>query len=345
MELKRARLNQAVDAGVVTQDQANALWEFLSITSSDSPSFQPAHILYYLGGGIAISAVTFFVTLAWDKWAGWPMFALAVGFGLLGVTLTHFFLYRKHLLLPAGIMITFAVATTPLAIYSVQRALGFWEGDYRSVDFHRYIDWRWILMELATLAAAAIAFWRYRMPFLLFPTSVMLWYLHMDLVSFIFDVPGRGWELRKLTSILFGFLLILFAFWVDVRSSRIKDYSFWLYLFGVLTFWCGLTLLDSDSELGKFVYFCVNIGLLVVGTLLSRSVFAVFAAFGILAYLGHLSRELFEDSLIFPVALASIGIGVVFLGVLWKRHEKSLNARILGLLPDPVRRLVEHAHQ
>lgn len=345
MEIKRDRLNQAAEAGVITPDQVNALWIFLSDAGADTPAFRPAHILYYLGGLIAISAVSFFVTQAWDTWAGWPMLALAVGFAVLGVALTHFFLYRKQLQIPAGIMITFAVAVTPLAVYSLQRALGFWEGDYRSVDFHRYIDWRWIFMELATLAAAAIAFWRYRMPFLLFPASVVLWYLQMDIVPFIFNDLDRNWELRKLTSVLFGLAMTLVAFWVDVRSGRRKDYAFWLYLFGVLTFWSGLTLMHSDSELSKFLYFCINVGMLAVGALLSRRVFAVFAAFGILAYFGHLSHELFADSLLFPVALAALGLGIVFLGVQWQRHERTLNARILGLLPGPVQDLVERAHQ
>jgi len=90
----------------------------------------------------------------------------------LGIALTHYFLNVQRLPIPAGIMITFTVALTPLAVYSLQHALGLWQGEYRSVDFHRYVDWRWILMELATLAAAALAFWRYRMPFLLFPVAV-----------------------------------------------------------------------------------------------------------------------------------------------------------------------------
>lgn len=289
--------------------------------------------------------MSFFVTVAWDAWAGWPMFALAAGFAVLGVSLSHFFLYRKQLQIPAGIMITFAVAVTPLAVYSLQHAFGFWEGNYKSTDFHRYIDWRWIFMELATLAAAAIACWHYRMPFLLFPTAVVLWYLQMDLVPFISNDLDHTWELRKLTSVFFGLAMILLAFWVDVRSGRRKDYAFWLYLFGVLTFWCGLTLMRSDSELNKFLYFCINVGMLAVGALLSRRVFAVFATLGILGYFGHLSYELFKDSLLFPVALAALGVGIVFLGVQWQRHEHALNARILGLMPAPVRNLVERAHQ
>ena len=345
MQVRREQLTEAAKAGVISAEQAHALWDFLGAADAETPAFRPAHILYYLGGLIAISAVSFFVTLAWESWAGWPMLLLAIAFAVLGVALTHYFLYRKQLQIPAGIMITFAVAITPLAVYSLQHALGLWEGDYRSTDFHRYIDWRWIFMELATLAAAAIALWRYRMPFLVFPAALVLWYLQMDLVPFIFNDLDNTWELRKLTSVLFGLAMILLAFWVDVRSGRRKDYAFWLYLFGVLAFWCGLSLMRSNNELGKFLYFLINIGLLMVGTLLSRRVFAVFAAFGILGYLGHLTRYVFQDSLMFPVAVAAIGIGIIFLGVQWQRHEKRLNELILSALPGPVRELVARVHQ
>lgn len=344
MKIRREQLAEAARDGVITGEQAEALWRLFSDAAAETPSFRAAHILYYVGGLIAIAALSLFVTLAWDTWAGWPMLALSLCFVVLGIALAHHFLYQRQLAIPGGVMITFAVAVVPLAVYSLQHALGFWEGNHRSTDFHRYVDWRWILMELATLAAAAAAFYRYRMPFLVFPTSVVLWYLQMDLVPFLFDDLDSDWELRKLTSVVFGGAMILFAFWVDLRSGRRRDYAFWLYLFGVLTFWCGLSLMDSDSELGKFLYFLVNVGLLLVGAMLSRRVFAVFAAFGILGYLGHLSHRVFQDSLLFPVAAAAIGIGIIFLGVQWQKHEQRLHAAILRVLPSPLQNLVERVH-
>jgi hypothetical protein len=345
MELKRDQLEAAAAAGIVSPAQAHDLWRFLQDARAETPGFRPAHVLYYVGGLLAIGAVTFFVTLAWDALAGWPLLVLCGFLAWLGLALTHWFLERKHLVLPAGIMITFTVALVPLAVFSLQHALGMWEGDLRSRDFHRLVDWRWVLMELATLLAAVVAFWRYRMPFLLFPTSVVLWYLQMDLVPFVFQDLDHTWELRKLTSVVFGFAMIALAFWVDVRSGRRKDYAFWLYLFDVLTFWCGLSLMKSDSELSKFMYFLVNVALLVIGTLLSRRVFAVFAALGMLGYLGYLSWNIFEGSLLFPVVVAFIGIGIIFAGVQWQRHERRLNAAILGVLPGPVRELVARVHE
>jgi hypothetical protein len=74
-------------------------------------------------------------------------------------------------------------------------------------------------------------------------------------------------------------------------------------------------------------------------------VFAVFAALGLLYYLGHLAFQIFEDSLLFPVVMAAVGIGIIFLGVKWQHHEQRLHRAILSLLPGPVRELVTRVHQ
>ena len=70
------------------------------------------------------------------------------------------------------------------------------------------------------------------------PIAVTLWYMTMDIT----DVIAGGditWELRKLVSLYSGLLMIGLAFWVDIRSRHKADYAFWLYIFGVITFWGG----------------------------------------------------------------------------------------------------------
>jgi hypothetical protein len=344
MEVSRAGFDEAVERGIIDAAQRDALIELFDARRADQPSFRAAHILYYLGGGIALGALSWFVTLAWGAWVGWPMLALAVCFCVLGLALTARFLNRQQRL-PAGVLATFALSTVPLAVYSAQHILGFWDGDSRVRDFQLYIDWRWILMELATLAAGAIFVWRYRLPFLLFVVSVTLWYMSMDLVPFLFRDHDVSWELRRLVSVYFGLAFMLLAFWVDLRSRRSRDdFAFWLYLFAVVTFWGGLSLMDSHSELGKFLYFVINLTMLAAGALISRRVFAVFAACGMFGYLYHLADKVFAGSLMFPVVLACAGIGLVFAGVRWQANEARLHAALLRALPAPVRELVQRAH-
>ncbi|PKO51357.1 MAG: DUF2157 domain-containing protein, partial [Betaproteobacteria bacterium HGW-Betaproteobacteria-21] len=130
-------------------------------------------------------------------------------------------------------------------------------------------------------------------------------------------------------------------FWVDVRTRHVRDYAFWLYLFGVIAFWGGLSSMNSDSEFSKFIYLCINLIMIAVGATLSRRVFAVFGGLGAAGYLAHLANEVFKDSMLFPVVLTLIGLGVVYLGVVWQRHETAISNRLRALLPAPVRDLVE----
>ena len=322
MELTRSLLNDAAQRGLISTEQAQAVWSFASERGGDQPSFRFTHILYYIGGLVAIGAMSLFMTLGWERFGGWGLFFIALAYAGAGLLLTEYFLNSLRLPIPAGITAAFVVVLTPLAIYGLQSALGLWADGMVYRDYHRLIDWRWILMELATLASAAIMLWRYRLPFQVMPLAVTLWYMSMDLAPFLFNQGELTWEMRKFVSLWFGLVIILLAFWVDMRTRREeKDFAFWLYLFGVLAFWGGLSSMRSDSELNKFLYLCINLVMIVVGAILSRRVFAVLGGLGAAGYLGHLAQSVLKDSLMFPFALTMIGLGIIYLGIVWQRHE------------------------
>ena len=342
MELKRRQLDEAVAHGLISAAQADGLWAFLSEQAQEKPDLRLTHVLYYLGGLIAIGAMTLFMGLGWERFGGWGLFGIALAYACAGLWLTRHWLERG-LKLPAGIAAAFVVALTPLAIYGLQIALGAWPQGMHYRDYHHLVDWRWLLMELATLAVGAVMLWRHPLPFLVMPVAVTLWYLGMDLTPFLFgtDDPKLNWEHRKLVSLLFGAAMLALAFWVDVRSRHDLDYAFWLYLFGVMSFWGGLSLMGSGSELGRFGYFCVNLALIGVAALLNRRVFAVFGGLGAASYLGYLAWNLFRDSWAFPFVLTAIGLSVVWLGIVWQRHEPAFSARLRAHLPLPLRELLE----
>lgn len=340
--MKRSELEAAVRAGILGAEQADRLAEFLEQGAAETPHFSFVHVLYYLGGLIAIGAMSLFMTLGWATLGGWGGFVTAVCYAILALALTHWFLERRHLQIPAGIMATLAVVMVPLAIFGAQQALGHWGMDKPFRHYHQFIDGRWLMMELGTLAVAAVLLWRYRFPFMLMPVSVTLWYMSMDLGPLLVGSDWQDWDIRKIISLYFGILFVGLAFWVDIRSRHAKkDYAFWLYLFGVMTFWGGLSLMRSGSELGKFLYFMLNVGMILTGALLGRRVFAVFGGLGVAGYLGYLSHRVFRDSLLFPFALSALGLAIIALGVLWQRREAQWSARLRGFLPKALRELLE----
>jgi len=344
MDISQGLLNSAAENGLITKLQAEQLWKFLKERGQDTPSFRFTHILYYLGGLIAIGAMSLFMTLGWERFGGWGLFFIALAYAGAGLWLTEFFLNSSRLPIPAGIAAAFTVVLTPMAIYGLQVALGWWTEGKVYREYHTHIDWRWIFMELATLAAGAVMLWRYSLPFLVMPIAVTLWYMSMDLTPFLFGEADSTWALRKLVSLWFGLLITLLAFWVDVRTRHDKDYAFWLYLFGVIAFWGGLSMMHSDSEINKFIYLCINLIMIAVGATLSRRVFAVFGGLGAAGYLGHLAYDVFKDSMMFPFVLTLIGLSIIYLGIIWQRHEAMTSDKLRRLLPQPMRELIEQRH-
>lgn len=334
MQIDHEDLEAATEKGIISHDQATELWRFWQTERIAVPSFRFTHVLYYFGGLIAISSITLFVTQAWDTLRGWTLFVIACLFFFLGIALTQLFL-RKRLTIPAGIMATFSLCIVPLAVYNLQVALGYFPNlNYDYTDYHFLVQWYWYPMEIATLIVGLILLYIYRFPFLVFPIAVTLWYMSMDLVPLIFGMTRYTWDDRTVFSMLFGFVFILFAIYVDLhRNSKNKDYAFWLYLFGVMTFWGGLTSHSSTGELGAFVYCMINVVMIFLSVYFNRRVFAVFGAIGVVIYLSHLAYNVFRDSLFFPIILAFIGILIIIAATQWAKVEDEINKKFEPFIP------------
>lgn len=334
MSIKQQQLKEAVDKNIISEEQANQLALLFKKNGQDSPTFDFTHCLYYLGGMIAIGAMSLFMNLGWENFGGWGIFFISIAYMIVGIVLTNLF-QQKSLNIPAGITAAFIVVMTPLAIYGLQHALGLWPDDTVYKNYHTYIQWHWLLMELASLMVGALVIWHYRYPFIIMPIAVTLWYLSMDLAAFL--AQGHpSLEFRAFVSLYFGLAMILFALWVDIRSRKTLDYAFWLYLFGVMAFWGGMTAQNSNSELSKFIYFTINIIMLGVGTLLIRRVFVVFGAIGCTLYLSHLA-SLFAKNWLFPIVLSAIGFFIIYLGIKWQKHQVMITEKLRSLLPEKLR--------
>lgn len=339
MKITKKNLQDAVEEKIITSEQSDRLVEFLKKHPTSGPNFDFTHVLYYLGGLIAVGAMTLFMNLGWESFGGWGILIISLVYAAIGMKLSNVF-DSKEYNIPAGICATFVIALTPLAIYGLQQALGLWPDETTYRDYHRYIKWHWLYMELGTLAVGAIVAWKYKYPFLIMPIAVTLWYLSMDITAMVYG-GDFDWELRKLVSMYSGLLMIGLAFWVDVRSRNKADYAFWIYIFGVMAFWGGMSMQHSDSELSKFIYFCINLFMIGIGALLVRRVFVVFGALGSCGYLGHLASNVFKDSWLFPISLTAIGLLVVCLGILWQKHEQTITLKIRNILPVQLKELLD----
>jgi hypothetical protein len=198
----------------------------------------------------------------------------------------------------------------------------------------------WIVIELVTAGVGTAAVLARPFPFLMAPDALGLWFMSRDLTPRGFGGWDASWESRTWVSMWFGLAMLLGAYGIDLRNRLRQDFAFWGYLFGVLAFWGGLSLINGDSALSKVVYCAINVGLIVLSVLLRQRSFIVFGALGVLGYLGYLSYRVFEDSLLFPVALTVLGILIIYFGVVYQRNAAAVAVGLQANLPEGIRALV-----
>jgi len=346
MELRRDDFVWAAQSGLLSEEQAVALWKAFERRANGRatvrPRFDLVHVAYYFGALIVIAAMGFFMTLGWEAFGGGGIFAIASAYALVFTLVGAWMWRRDDLKIPGGLLITMAVSITPLAVYGLERMLGLWPDDdpgrYR--DFHVYVRGGWLWMELETVLAGLLALKFVRFPFLTAPIAFVLWYLSMDLAPFLFGRDLLGNE-REWISVAVGAVMLLVGYLIDRRTR--EDFAFWLYLFGLLAFWGGFSAMSSDSELRKALYLLLNLGLIGVSVLLERRAFLVFGALGVFGYLSYESWHTFQDSMAFPFALSAIGLLILFSAVKYARNRAAIDERLNAYVPAWLERRLPRA--
>lgn len=347
-------LRAAFEAGVIDAPTYERLVMFLAereAPAEPAPSaparFNVVNVLWHMGALIVLGAMSMFSTNAFGLWGPRALIATSIAYAVVFTAAGAYLWRRRGLRTPGGLLVTCAVGMAPLLVFAIQLAGGHDPTEATPYnDFYVWVRASWLPMELGTVAAALTALLFFPFPFLVMIVAFALWFMSMDLTPWLMQSDGFTWAQRANVSLLFGLVIIAVAWLVDLRRWRSGDFAFWLHLFGVLTFWGGLTAQHSGDEVGKAVYCAVNIGLVILSLALMRRVYAVFGALGISLYLGHLAGEVFRDSILFPFALSAIGLLVIVAGLLFHRYGSRLAAFVDGVLPEYVRDLrPAHARQ
>jgi hypothetical protein len=352
--LADAELRSIRDAGLIDDTKMKEIAAFLAERASRSttapvPRFDLTHVLWYAGALIVIGAMGLFTNEAFNRMGGWALTACGAAYLVILLVAGHFLWKNRSLRVPAGLLIAAAVSMVPMIIYGIQDALDLWKyalgrpGDYK--DFFPYMNGSWLYMEIGAIFAALLAVWRYPFPFILLIAAVALWFMSMDLALWFTRTPESygDWDVRRNVSTFFGAAMILAAWAVDVLRRDGPDFPFWIHIFGVMAFWGGMTLNDSGTELQKFLYCLICIGMVGLSVFLNRRVYAVFGALGIASYLGYLAYSVFKDVILFSFALSAIGLGVIGLGLLLHRNYGKIEGALNGMLP-PVLRVLRPEH-
>lgn len=341
-----ADIRQAASDGAIAQADADSLVRWACerphheakptgspVATEQAKGFNIVTVAYYFGAMLMISAFAWFLGNIWSVLGSGGVlvttvvyFAIAVGIGR--------WLRSRGYVVGGGLLITVAVCLVPLITFTIEDLLRLWPagdpGGYQ--NYYPMIHGSWIAMELATVAASAIALYFVRFGFLTAPLAFSLWFFSMDLAALILGRESLEWNTNAWISIGVGLFTIIVGFALEnllykKSEPKSEDFAFWCYLFGLMAFWGGMTSMDSDSELGRAIYLVINIGLVGIAIYLKRSVFLVFGAIGVHVYLGHLAYRVFQDSFLFPFAVAALGLSLILVTVFAQsylnRHSKA----------------------
>lgn len=115
LNVTKQHLKDAVSANILSSEQSEQLIAFLNQQTSTTAKFDFTHVLYYLGGLIAIGAMTLFMNLGWVSFGGIGIVFISLFYAAVGIKLANVFKV-KGLFVPAGLCATFVVVLTPLAV-------------------------------------------------------------------------------------------------------------------------------------------------------------------------------------------------------------------------------------
>lgn len=332
MKILKTDLESAAQKGIITSQQSNDLWAYFESLSPDQAKFQMLHVLYYFGGFLIFASMTWFLTNAWNDGAA-VMFVSGL-FAIIYWFVGHVLWTKQNLKIAGGLLVTAAVALTPVFIYGFQLQFHFWPNNYgrHYFDFLDWIKSSLFFIEVATITASLLALRYYKFTFLTFPLALALWVFAIDLSNYIYPNSSYGTNHHQMVSCVFGLFVLVGSYIVDRKNTEL-DFAFWTYIYGALAFWGGLSLMDSDTELGKFIYCMINVGFIFLSVYLRRKIFMICGSIGVSFYIGRLAWKIFKDSYAFPIILSLIGLGIVFLAVKYQKNKQQVESKIENLLP------------
>lgn len=335
-------LAQAVTKGIISGEQYDKIIALDSqaepVSGEKKRGLNYVTAFYYFGALIIIFAFTYFLVSQWAKLSTWMILGIALAFQISCFKLGAYLRNKLNYKVAGGLLVTVAVAITPLTVYCLEKISGIWPSDNGQDSlgsYDKYWIWIkpcWVYIELFTLMVAAGALIWVRFSFLALVIGHTAWFLSMDLAELMAghqNYLDGSWETRKWVSIIIGGIMISVARLLNRKTE--EDYSLWLFLYGALIVTTATAFTWLNNEFNALIFFGLHIFFVLMSIRWQRKSLMVFGALGIYIYLGHLAWNIFKDSPFFPIALALIGLLMILGTVSFQRNKEKL----IGMINKP----------
>jgi len=136
MKYSDDQLNEAVKIEIFSDDQVNKFREYVKNNDSQVTKFQK--VLYYGGGLLIISAMTWLMGTCWVSFGAMGMTVVSAIYFAVFLFAGYVIFFRKNFEIAGGLLFSASIAVIPLFVFSLLKVLDFWPEDW---DYNDYYFW------------------------------------------------------------------------------------------------------------------------------------------------------------------------------------------------------------
>lgn len=324
--ISRTELDSALarwqQAQVISADQAERIRK-MEHTAPDVLPREPAQVLAWLGGFLAIVASAVFIGVDWNSMGGaqqtmWATIAIAGLWAIAWVLRRNGDPIRVQ---ASNLLVIAGTGVIMLWFYAFYRLTGMWP---EHPDRPGSTDTTRDLMGVAQAVTAIVAaFWAFRLraSWMILPAGFvgwMAWIAWMDR----FGTPNTMETDRDILRLaLYGVLLVVAGF--ALTRFGWKHHAMWLFIVGLTInlIMLGIRSFEDPTGLNGLVFLAMTLVAIALGIGSDLRIFLVYGAVGLYGWLSALVIETFGGSRPVAFALILLGVAIVAVSAVWQRFH------------------------
>ena len=167
------QLNEAVNNNIFTNEQIDQFRKYVQSNKNQITKFQK--VLYYGGGLLIISAMTWLMGTGWSKFGDSGITVISASYMLVFFIAGYYVFFKKKLEVAGGLLFSVSIAVTPLFVFSLLRIFNFWPQEWDYNDYYVWIKGKWIILEISVILVALPILLKTQFPFIIFLIAGTLW--------------------------------------------------------------------------------------------------------------------------------------------------------------------------